>query len=330
MKQITVGLLAHVDAGKTTLTEQLLYQSGALRQAGSVDDGTAQTDFLEVERRRGISVRASSTVLGQGDWQMNLIDTPGHADFAAETERALQVLDMAILVISAVEGVEPQTEVLYDAIRQTGTRVLYFLNKTDRTGSRTRDITEELRHMGTVPILCLTDLEGEGTRDVRVRLRSLSEPDFREEVMEAVTLQNEEMLEAYVSGTPISDEELWAALQEQVEKGQIELLLMGSAKQGMGVKELLSALKTFAKPVCNRTDDALSGIIYRVTHDKAMGRVAHVRLFWRVPCLPGYGKTAVGGRREDFPNPPVYRQPLCGFAAYIPGGCGRLMRAAPL
>lgn len=279
MKQITVGLLAHVDAGKTTLTEQLLYQSGALRQAGSVDDGTAQTDFLDVERRRGISVRASSTVLCQGDWQMNLIDTPGHADFAAETERALLVLDMAILVISAVEGIEPQTEVLLDAIRKTDTRVLYFLNKTDRTGSRTRDIIEELRHVGTAPILCLTALEGEGTRECRVRLRNLSDPDFREEVMEAVALQNEEVLEAYVAGTRVRDEELLSALQEQVEKGQIELLLMGSAKQGMGVKELLSALKTFARPVRNREDDALSGVIYRVTHDKSMGRVAHVRLF---------------------------------------------------
>ena len=111
-KYICAGLLAHVDAGKTTLTEQLLYLGGAIRRAGSVDDGTAQTDWLAVERRRGISVRAASSRIELDGAAVNLIDTPGHADFAGEVERSLGALDAAVLLLSAVDGVQAQTRLI--------------------------------------------------------------------------------------------------------------------------------------------------------------------------------------------------------------------------
>ena len=131
-----IGIFAHVDAGKTTLTEQMLLASGALRHAGSVDEGTAQTDWLPIERARGISVRAAQISFLWRGTQINLIDTPGHADFAGEAERSLAAIDGAVLVISAVEGVQAQTELYFDALRRAGLPVVFFINKTDRVGAR--------------------------------------------------------------------------------------------------------------------------------------------------------------------------------------------------
>ena len=114
---VNIGILAHVDGGKTTLTEQLLFTAGAIRQAGRVDDGSAHTDFMEIERERGISVRAASAFLDWKGQRINLIDTPGHSDFSGEVQRALRALDFAVLVLSAVEGVQSQTELLWKVLR---------------------------------------------------------------------------------------------------------------------------------------------------------------------------------------------------------------------
>ncbi|MFR2345762.1 MAG: GTP-binding protein, partial [Acutalibacteraceae bacterium] len=134
-RKINIGVLAHVDAGKTSLTEQLLFYGGALRSAGAVDLGTAQTDTLAVERTRGISVKTADAVLETETAVVNLIDTPGHADFISEVERALSVLDCAVLVISAVEGVQAQTEVLLGAVQRLKLPCVAFVNKLDRAGS---------------------------------------------------------------------------------------------------------------------------------------------------------------------------------------------------
>ena len=131
-----IGIFAHVDAGKTTLSEQLLLKAGAIRSAGSVDSGTAHTDTLPVERRRGISVQASCVRLTWRGEPINLIDTPGHVDFSAEIERALWVLDGAIIVVCGVEGVQPQTELLFEALRAYNIPVVFFVNKMDRAGRR--------------------------------------------------------------------------------------------------------------------------------------------------------------------------------------------------
>ena len=127
-----IGVFAHVDAGKTTLSEQLLMHAGAIRRVGSVDEGTAHTDSLPVEQRRGISVKASCVRLTWKGTAINLIDTPGHVDFAAEVERSLWALDAAVLVICAVEGVQPHTETLFHALREQDIPVLLFLNKTSK------------------------------------------------------------------------------------------------------------------------------------------------------------------------------------------------------
>jgi len=133
---VNLGILAHVDAGKTTLTERLLFAAGVIDEIGSVDHGSTQTDTLDLERQRGITIKAAVVSFVAGHTTINLIDTPGHPDFIAEVERVLSVLDGAVLVVSAVEGVQAQTRVLMRALRRLAIPTLVFVNKVDRRGAR--------------------------------------------------------------------------------------------------------------------------------------------------------------------------------------------------
>src|SRR3954465_14521807 len=135
MRTLNLGILAHVDAGKTTLTERLLYAAGVIDEPGSVDDGSTQTDTLALERQRGITIKSAVVSFEIGDVTVNLIDTPGHPDFIAEVERVLNVLDGAVLVVSAVEGVQAQTRILMRTLRRLDIPTLLFVNKIDRPGA---------------------------------------------------------------------------------------------------------------------------------------------------------------------------------------------------
>src|SRR5687768_17113488 len=143
MATLNLGILAHVDAGKTTLTERLLYLGGAIDRIGSVDRGSTQTDSLALERERGITIKTAVASFAVGDLAVNLIDTPGHPDFIAEVERVLGALDGAILVVSAAEGVQPQTPLLFRALQRLHVPTLLFVNKLDRAGARS-----EVRRVG--------------------------------------------------------------------------------------------------------------------------------------------------------------------------------------
>ena len=152
-----IGILAHVDAGKTTLTEQLLFLMGAVRRAGSVDEGTAATDNLAVERRRGISVRTSTA---SAEWKgvtVNIIDTPGHVDFAGEVERSLAALDYAVVVVSAVEGVRAHTENILRALDKAGLPRLVFVNKIDRAGADGPAVLFDLSRVTAQALIPLTE-----------------------------------------------------------------------------------------------------------------------------------------------------------------------------
>src|ERR1700692_1377035 len=135
MRTLNLGILAHVDAGKTTLTERLLYTAGVIAEIGSVDAGSTQTDSLALERQRGITIKSAVASFVIDDVAINLIDTPGHPDFIAEVERVLSVLDGAVLVISGVEGVQPQTRILMRALQRLRIPTLVFVNKVDRPGA---------------------------------------------------------------------------------------------------------------------------------------------------------------------------------------------------
>src|ERR687883_1585341 len=164
MAMANLGILAHVDAGKTTLTERLLYAAGVIEAPGSVDAGTTQTDTLALEQQRGITIKSAVVSFEIDDVTVNLIDTPGHPDFIAEVERVLSVLDGAVLVISAVEGVQPQTRLLMRALQRLHVPTLIFVNKIDRLGAdceRTLDAIAERLTPAVVPMGSVSDV---GTR----------------------------------------------------------------------------------------------------------------------------------------------------------------------
>src|SRR6187399_2855170 len=155
MRTLNLGILAHVDAGKTSLTERLLYETHVIDAIGSVDEGTTQTDTLDLERRRGITIKAAVVSFVAHDVTINLIDTPGHPDFIAEVERVLNVLDGAVLVISAVEGVQAQTRVLLRTLQRLRIPTLLFVNKIDRRGADTERVQHAIAGKLTPAIVAM-------------------------------------------------------------------------------------------------------------------------------------------------------------------------------
>ena len=152
------------NAGKTSLTERLLFDAGVIDEVGRVDQGSTQTDTLALERQRGITIKSAVVSFGIGDVTVNLIDTPGHPDFIAEVERVLSVLDGAVLVISAVEGVQAQTRVLMRTLRRLGIPVLIFVNKIDRSGADVQRVLRDIRARLTQAIVPMGSVHGLGTR----------------------------------------------------------------------------------------------------------------------------------------------------------------------
>ena len=197
---INLGILAHVDAGKTSLTERLLYEAGAISAPGSVDDGTTRTDSMDIERRRGITVRTNVASFAVGDVQVNLIDTPGHSDFIAEVERSLAVLDAAVLVVSAVEGVQSQTVVLWRALRRLAVPTLIFINKIDRSGADPDRVLAEIGRRLTAPggvrTLPLTDVVAPGT----VNAATSPVPLTDSRVIDVLTMLDDRVLRAALEG----------------------------------------------------------------------------------------------------------------------------------
>jgi ribosomal protection tetracycline resistance protein len=205
---LNLGILAHVDAGKTTLTERLLYDAGVIDAPGSVDRGTTQTDTLALERERGITIRAAVVSFPIGGLTVNLIDTPGHPDFIAEVERALAVLDGAVLVVSAVEGVQAQTLVLMRALRRLRIPTIVFLNKVDRRGADVERVLAELRSRLDLPAVPVWSLRAE----------DLAERD-------------DELLASYLDGG-VAEPELRAKLAELTKAAVVHPVLFGSALTG--------------------------------------------------------------------------------------------------
>src|SRR6478609_9533152 len=178
MRTLNLGILAHVDAGKTTLTERLLYAAGVIDEIGRVDHGTTQTDSLELERERGITIKSAVVSFVVDGVTVNLVDTPGHPDFIAEVERVLGVLDGAILVVSAVEGVQSQTLLLYRALRRLRVPTVAFVNKLDRVGADDRRVLDAMEERLGTKVLTMGTPWRVGTRRAGVTHHDLTDPDF--------------------------------------------------------------------------------------------------------------------------------------------------------
>ncbi|MDF2541496.1 MAG: TetM/TetW/TetO/TetS family tetracycline resistance ribosomal protection protein [Herbinix sp.] len=278
-KIINLGIVAHVDAGKTTLTEQLLYRSGEVRKKGNVDEGTAQTDYLSIERERGISVKSSSVRILRGDKQINIIDTPGHVDFIGEVERSLTILDCAILVISAVEGIQAQTELLLEALRQTKTPTILFINKIDRVGSDVEHILQELKTQYQANVIQFQEPINQGTRECEVKTKDYLDQQFLEDIVLSISESEQDLLEKYLSGQAFTHNELVEAIKNAIQNAQLMPVLCASASLGVGIEELLNFITDYTEGHQGSNTEELSAIVYKIEHDKTMGKIAHVRMF---------------------------------------------------
>src|SRR5205823_949321 len=198
MRTLNLGILAHVDAGKTSLTERLLYAAGVIGQIGSVDKGNTQTDTLALERQRGITIKSAVVSFVIDDVSVNLIDTPGHPDFIAEVERVLDVLDGAVLVISAVEGVQPQTRVLMRALQRSRIPTLLFVNKIDRAGAHAERVLQGIAEKLTPAIIAMGAVGDPGTRGACFRPYGAGDAHFVARLVEVLADRDETLLAAYV------------------------------------------------------------------------------------------------------------------------------------
>lgn len=272
-----IGILAHVDSGKTTLTEQLLYLTGAIRQAGSVDSGTAATDSLSVEKQRGISVRTATATAEWNGVTINIIDTPGHIDFAGEVERAISALDYAVVIVSAVEGVRAHTENILKLLDVARLPRIVFINKIDRTGSDTARVIRELEGVTSQAHLVLSEVENEGFENPTVK--TVGGEVFRSRATQALADICDEAADAFLCDEKLPLKRAEELVREEISACRLTPVVFGSAKYSIGVRDLAEALVKYMPDSERRQTDDLCGIIFKIEHDKTLGKVSHIRLF---------------------------------------------------
>jgi elongation factor G len=262
-----IGIIAHIDAGKTTTTERILYYTGRTYKLGEVHDGTAVMDWMEQERERGITITAAATTAEWRDHRINIIDTPGHVDFTVEVERSLRVLDGGVVVFDSVAGVEPQSETVWRQADRYSVPRICFVNKMDRTGADYWSTIEQIRDRlgarplpiqlpigreagfeGMVDLLRMQSIRfGQEPRDPLVygevpeELRADAER-YRQELLEAVVELDDELMVRYLEGETISEQEIVAALRAATISGQLVPVLCGTALRNKGVRPLLDAV----------------------------------------------------------------------------------------
>jgi ribosomal protection tetracycline resistance protein len=273
---LNLGILAHVDAGKTSLTERLLHTVGVIDEIGSVDDGNTRTDSLALERQRGITIKSAVVSFAIDDVTVNLIDTPGHPDFIAEVERVLGVLDGAVLVVSAVEGVQAQTRVLMRTLQRLRIPTLIFVNKIDRRGARQEEILEKISERLTPAIVPMGEVGEPGTR--AAYFTPYSAARLRPYLLDPLAEHDEELLAAYVEDG-VSYECLRAALVEQTGRALVHPVFSGSATTGAGVTELIAGIRELLPGVKPDPDGPVSGTVFKVERGPAGEKIAYARMF---------------------------------------------------
>jgi ribosomal protection tetracycline resistance protein len=279
-RTLNLGILAHVDAGKTTLTERLLYAAGLIDELGSVDKGTTQTDSLALERQRGITIKSAGVSFAIDDVTVNLIDTPGHPDFIAEVERVLSVLDGAVLVISAVEGVQPQTRILMRALQRLRIPTLMFVNKIDRRGADCERVLGEIQDRLTPAAVAMTTAQGEGGRAAAVTPHGGSDTEFTFRLVEVLAEHDDALLREYLDDeTAVSSRRLRDSLAAQTARAQVYPVFYGSALIGAGVQTLTAGLAELLPASAGDADGPVSGLVFKIERGAAGDRIAYVRIF---------------------------------------------------
>lgn len=261
MKRLTIGLFAHVDAGKTTFAEQLLYHTNSIRSRGRVDHQDAYLDSHDIERARGITVFADQAIMEYKGDNYYLIDTPGHVDFSPEMERAIQVIDVAVVIVSAVEGVQGHTETVWQLLRKHRVPTFFFINKIDRVGADGQRTEEDISQQLTGDICGITESFVGGM---------VSEP-----LREMMAERDESLLEAFLEG--IGDSVFWLeALQRLIHESRLFPCAHGSALQDTGVIEFLDQLQALTTMSYDE-NEPFRGRIYKIRHDANGVRLTFIK-----------------------------------------------------
>jgi elongation factor G len=318
-----IGIIAHIDAGKTTTTERILYFSGFTHKMGSVDDGTTITDWMDQERERGITIVSAAITAQWRKHQVNIIDTPGHIDFTAEVQRALRILDGGVVVFDGVHGVESQSETVWRQADRFKVPRICFINKMDRTGASHRRALDTIRQRLHAPlaviqlplgeegdfhgVIDLLKMQaviwphelGEHPETIDIPAERLTDAELaRDRLYEAIAETDDNLLERYLSETPIEPGEWLAALRKATIENRLFPVLFGAALRNIGVQLLLDAVIDFlpspqdigtieginpdtGEPETRElTNEApLAALVFKIVTDPYAGRMAYVRVY---------------------------------------------------
>ena len=257
----TIGVFAHVDAGKTTFAEQILFHTNSIKHRGRVDHKDAFLDSHDIERQRGITVFADQATFSYEDSTYYLIDNPGHVDFSPEMERSVQVMDYAIIILSAVEGIEGHTTTIWQMLRKHNIPTFFFLNKTDREGANIKNVLQEIHQDFSSDIFDMTDAFQQG--------------EMTENLIEFLAERNENLLDLYMNSG--YQKELWLnTMKELIKKGEIFPCSNGSALQDIGISEFLRDLNLLTV-TSYVNEDAFSGRVYKIRHDEKGTRITFIK-----------------------------------------------------
>lgn len=284
MRRLVIGILAHVDAGKTTLSEGILYHTGTIRRLGRVDNRDAFLDTYELERSRGITIFSKQAVFDLGDIQVTLLDTPGHVDFSAEMERTLQVLDCAVLVISGADGVQGHTETLWRLLRRYRVPTFLFVNKMDQNGTDWKKILEDLRRRldeNCVPFHGLAVKDGRIVVSQSADQKEKALADLAacgSEFLEELAMCEEGLMEDYLEQESVT----LSSVSRLIARRQVFPCYFGSALKLWGVEELLEGIRQYGGELA--CEDSLSGSqpfgarVFKISRDEQGNRMTHMKI----------------------------------------------------
>ena len=256
-----IGLLAHVDAGKTTLSEAILYTTGTTRKLGRVDNRDAYLDTYALERERGITIFSKQAVCRLGDVTVTLLDTPGHVDFSAEMERTLNVLDYAVLVISGADGVQGHTETLWSLLKRYRVPTFLFINKMDQPGTVQEVLLSELQKRLSESCVGFALLDGQ-------------KENVPEEIWETIAMSEEELLEQYLENGSIPEQEIRRLIRQR----KLFPCYFGSALKLKGVEELLNGLERWMGEINSDQDTAFGAKVFKISRDEQGSRLTHLKI----------------------------------------------------
>ena len=278
-KQLVIGILAHVDAGKTTLSESILYHCGVLRQMGRVDHKDAFLDTNHLEKDRGITIFSKQACFSLGEYKVTLLDTPGHVDFSAEMERTLPLLDYAILVVNGADGVQGHTKTLWNLLKQYQVPAFVFVNKMDQDGTNRQELLEHLQNKLSSRIVDMTEValkkyNAGGSADFKEasNLRNECELQGNEEVLESLAVCDDNVMECYLENGIITRSQVI----DMVASRQAFPCYFGSALKSDGVDKLLEGLASYAK--CPEYPEEFAARVYKIARDEQGNRLTYLKV----------------------------------------------------